>query len=178
MPAPCEIIDRPRPVRRRSCVSGKLMNRGMSMRAEASTSTSVDANDFSLVLGGPLFQLLRRFHLTGNALELVRRRIVALSLFAWLPLLVLSIVDGMAISDAVRVPFLFDVDAHIRFLVALPILIAAELVVHLRTRTVVEQFVSQGLVPDAIRPGLNAALDNALRLRNSILAESVLISIV
>jgi len=33
-------------------------------------------------------------------------------------------------------------------------------------------------VPDAIRPGFNAALDNALRLRNSILAESVLISIV
>ena len=29
--------------------------------------------DFSLVLGGPLFQLLRRSHLAGNALELVRR---------------------------------------------------------------------------------------------------------
>jgi hypothetical protein len=154
------------------------MNRGMSMRAEPSSSTRVDASDFSLVLGGPLFQLLRRFHLTGNALELVRRRIVALSVFAWLPLLVLSVVDGMAIGDAVRVPFLFDVDAHIRFLVALPILIAAELVVHLRTRTVVEQFVSQGLVPDAIHPGFNAALDNARRLRNSIVAETLLILIV
>ena len=33
--------------------------------------------DFSLVLGGPLFQLLRRAHMSGDALELMRRRVVA-----------------------------------------------------------------------------------------------------
>ena len=32
--------------------------------------------DFSLVLGGPLFQLLRRAHLSDDALLLQRRRIV------------------------------------------------------------------------------------------------------
>ena len=36
-----------------------------------------EPQDFSLVLGGPLFQLLRRSHLSGNALELVRRRVIA-----------------------------------------------------------------------------------------------------
>ncbi len=30
------------------------------------------STDFSLVLGGPLYQLLRRAHLTGGALELLR----------------------------------------------------------------------------------------------------------
>lgn len=49
-----------------------------------------DPQDFSLVLGGPLFQLLRRAHLSDGALMLVRQRILVLSLFAWLPLLVLS----------------------------------------------------------------------------------------
>ena len=145
--------------------------------APAATSQG-DVSDFSLVLGGPLFQLLRRVHLTGSALELVRRRIVAIALFAWIPLLVLSLVDGLAWGDAVRVPFLFDVDAQVRFLLALPLLIAAELLVHRRTRIVVEQFVSQGLVPYAIRPGFNAALENALRLRNSIAAESLLVALV
>ena len=52
--------------------------------------------DFSLVLGGPLFQLLVRSRLTTPALELVKRRIVFISLFAWLPLLLLSLVDGKA----------------------------------------------------------------------------------
>ena len=46
-----------------------------------------EPGDFSLVLGGPLFQLLRRLHLAGNALELVRRRLILLPLLAWLPLL-------------------------------------------------------------------------------------------
>ena len=49
--------------------------------------------DFSLVLGGPLFQLLRRAHLSDDALMLVRQRIIVIALFAWLPLLVLSAVE-------------------------------------------------------------------------------------
>ncbi len=103
---------------------------------------------------------------------------MAIALFAWVPLLVLSIADGMAVGKAVAVPFLFDVDAHVRFVIALPLLIAAELLVHQRTRTVVEQFVSQGLVTNAIRTGFNAALENALRLRNSIVAESLIVALV
>jgi hypothetical protein len=35
-----------------------------------------EPEDFSLVLGGPLFQLLRRSPLSGNALELARRRLI------------------------------------------------------------------------------------------------------
>ena len=62
--------------------------------------------DFSLVLGGPLFQLLRRAHLAGDALELVRQRIIVISLFAWLPLLVLSALEGTAVGGSAAVPFL------------------------------------------------------------------------
>ena len=39
-----------------------------------------EPEDFSLVLGGPLFQLLRRSHLSGNALELLQQRILVVSL--------------------------------------------------------------------------------------------------
>ena len=49
-----------------------------------------DPYDFSLVLGGPLYQLVRRAHLSGDALELSSPRIVPISLFAGLPLLILS----------------------------------------------------------------------------------------
>ena len=49
--------------------------------------------DFSLVLGGPLFQLYRRAHLSGDALELLRRRILVITLFAWLPLLLLAALE-------------------------------------------------------------------------------------
>ena len=53
--------------------------------------------DFSLVLGGPLFQLLRRAHLSDDALTQVRQRIIVIALFAWLPLLVLSALQGQVL---------------------------------------------------------------------------------
>ena len=93
-----------------------------------------DSRDFSLVLGGPLFQLLRRAHLSDDALMMVRQRIIVISLFAWLPLLVLSALEGQSLGGSVAVPFLLDLEVHIRFLVALPLLIIAELVVHQRMR--------------------------------------------
>ncbi len=148
------------------------------MREQANYSASGAANDFSLVLGGPLFQLLRRAKLSGSTLELLHRRIIFLVLFAWLPLLVLSLLDGVAVGEAVRVPFIFDVDLHVRFLVSLPILIAAELIVHQRMRVVVGQFVAQGLVPDSLRARFNRVLENAVNLRNSVVAELLLIAIV
>src|SRR5579863_257942 len=101
--------------------------------------------DFSLVLGGPLFQLLRRAHLSGPALELLRRRVLIISLFAWLPLAVLSTIEGHLLGSQ-NLPFLRDIESHVRFLVALPVLILAELIVHRRLRSVVNCFVERGVI--------------------------------
>ncbi len=60
--------------------------------------SSNELSDFSLVLGGPLFQLLVRSRLATPALELMKRRIVFFSMFTWLPLLLLSLVDGKALG--------------------------------------------------------------------------------
>jgi hypothetical protein len=137
-----------------------------------------EPEDFSLVLGGPLFQLLRRSHLSGNALELLQQRILVVSLLAWLPLLVLSVVEGQALGGNVAVPFLLDVEANVRFLVALPLLIVAELVVHRRMRFVVRQFLERNLIPQSALTRFDAAVASALRLRNSVLAEVMLIAFV
>lgn len=134
--------------------------------------------DFSLVLGGPLYQLLRRAHLTGDALQLLRRRIVVLTLLAWVPLLVLTLVEGHFWGGNVKLPFLKDIEMQARLLLALPLLVVAELMVHQRIRPMVGQFLERGLVPDAERPKFDAAIASAMRLRNSILAEVLLILLV
>ena len=96
----------------------------------------------------------------------------------WLPLLVLSILDGLALGERAAVPFLRDVEAHVRFLFTLPLLIVAELVVHQRMRLVVRQFLDRKLVPDGALSRFDAAVASAFRLRNSMLAELLLIAIV
>jgi len=126
---------------------------------------------FSLVLGGPLFQLYRRAHLSGSALEQAHRRVVALSVVAWLPLLLLSAIGGHALGDTIKVPFLYDIEAHVRYLIALPILVAAELVVHSRTRPAVKRFVERGIIVPEDMLRFHAAIDSAMRLRNSLIVE-------
>ena len=137
-----------------------------------------EPQDFSLVLGGPLFQLLRRAHLSDDALGLVRQRIVVLSLVTWLPLLALSALQGQALGGGVTIPFLLDLESHLRFLVAIPLLIAAELVVHRRMRSVVKQFLERQLIPADAMTRFDAAIASAMRLRNSVLAEVLLIAFV
>jgi hypothetical protein len=134
--------------------------------------------DFSLVLGGPLFQLFRRAHLSGDALELLHRRVVIIAGIVWIPLLVLSVASGRALGNAVAIPFLHDIEAQVRFLVALPILVMAELLVHRRLRPAVQQFVQRRIVAAEDLDGFNRALESTLRLRNSALTEIGLIVLV
>jgi hypothetical protein len=129
-----------------------------------------DPYDFSLVLGGPLYQLWRRLFLAGPALELLARRMIGIPTIAWLPLLVLSVWQGHALGG-VKVPFLYDFAVHARYLVAVPILLLAEIVAHDRIRRVVRQFVDAGLVTSETLPGFEAAIARTMRLRNSLLVE-------
>jgi hypothetical protein len=136
-----------------------------------------DPGDFSLVLGGPIFQLLRRSHLTNDALELAHHRIIVISLFSWLPLVVLSALEGKMLGG-IAVPFLLDAEVHVRFLVVIPLLISAELVVHRRMRFVVKQFLERHLIPESAMARFDAAIASVFRLRNSVLAEVLLFAFV
>ena len=53
-----------------------------------------------------------------------------------------------------QVPFLFALDIHVRLLVALPLLIAAELYVHEWSRGIVAQFLDHGIIACEDRPDL------------------------
>jgi hypothetical protein len=134
--------------------------------------------DFSLALGGPLYQLWRRSRLTGDALDLVHRRIIALTMVAWAPLLLLSVAEGHAWGGRVTLTFLRDVDTQVRLLLALPLLVVAELVVNQRLRVTVREFVEHGLIPDTERAKFDAIIGSAMRLRNSITAEVLLLALV
>ena len=137
-----------------------------------------EPGEFSLVLGGPLYQLLRKAHLDDDAGQLVRRRATVIVLLAWLPLLLLAVFESGAWGWSGSLPFLKDIEMQVRLLLALPLLVVAELVVHLRMRLVVRQFLDRGLVPDGAMPRFEAAIATAMRLRNSIGAELLLVAVV
>ena len=147
-------------------------------RLDAPPAQPTEPENFSLVVGGPLYQLLRRTRLSDDALTLVHRRILLGVLITWVPLLLLAAWEGRAWWGSVEVPFLLNAEVHTRFLVALPLLVLAELVVHQRMRQVVVQFVARNLIADADRPRVDAAVQSAIRLRNSLAAELLLIGLI
>jgi len=136
-----------------------------------------EPHDFSLVLGGPTYQLFLKSHLAGDALEMLYRRLVILTLLAWLPLFLLAAL-GSSAGKVGLLSFLHDVEVHVRFLVALPVLVAAELIVHSRIRPVVHRFVERRIVMPQDLPRLDSAIESAISLRNSIPVELGLLLIV
>jgi hypothetical protein len=130
--------------------------------------------DFSLVLGDPVFRFFRKARLSGDHLELLHRRLITITAIAWVPLLLLNSLGSQAASIG-RLSFLHDVEVQARFLVALPVLIAAELIVHSRTRPVVRRFVERGIVTEEDLPRFKAAIEAAARLRNSLPVEVALV---
>jgi hypothetical protein len=135
---------------------------------------SQEPPDFSLVLGGPLYQMLRRARLTGPALEMLRRRVVMSVLLCWVPLAVLSLAQSHLLGGA-KLSFFRDIETHVRFLVSLPVLILAEMIVDQRIRPVVKGFIERRVVPEEELPKFFAAIDSAMRIRNSFVEVALLI---
>ena len=134
--------------------------------------------EFSLVLGGPLYQLLVRSRLIQPPLGHLGRRIGIITALAWLPLVPLTIFNGR-FADGVPVPFLYDFEVHARLLFALPLLVLAEMVVHFRMRAIAAQFVERHIITETVRPAFNAVLASTMRLRNSVAIEiSILLLVI
>ncbi len=122
---------------------------------------------YSLVAGGLFFRLCRRLHLAGGQLELGPRRILIITLFAWFPIFVLAALAGDRVGR-VGIPFFLDVEAHARLLVALPLLLGAELVVHVRNGPLVRRFIERQIIATEDLTRFDAAVRSLLRVRDSV----------
>jgi hypothetical protein len=133
--------------------------------------------EFSLMEGGPGEALMKRLRLIRPELGAASgRTAIILAIVTWFPLLVLSLISGLAIGGA-RIPFLYDISAYARFLVAVPILVLAEIPIGRRLRMVTRHFLDAGLIPPAERDRFASAVFDTARFHDSRLATLVLIAL-
>jgi hypothetical protein len=126
-----------------------------------------------LTEGGPGAAFLRRLGIAPLGRGSIRTAVV-LAAVAWLPLLVLAAVQGVALAGP-RIPFVYDLAAHVRFLVAVPVLVLAEIPIGLRLREIAAYFVNAGLVAPADHPRYAEVIRETLRWRDSRVAELVVL---
>src|SRR5215471_11466583 len=139
-------------------------------------STVLNTNRLSVVEGGPLDRLQVRLGLMTLQKPRILRRAFVFALIAWLPLLILSAPQGVVLTN-VRVPFLYDPSAHVRFLLSVPLLILAEVVIGPRIVAAASHFITSGLIPVEKYQVFDAAVVEGLRLRDSTVAELVILGI-
>ena len=117
------------------------------------------ARDFTVVDHGPFDKVVRPRR------PLVLRAVI-LALSAWVPLLILSLLNRE--DTGARVTFFHDIAVHVRFLLVIPLLILAEAPIGQRTRTVAQTFLRSGLVrpADRGRYGCDGSLTSATPARH------------
>jgi hypothetical protein len=92
-------------------------------------------------------------------------------ILTWLPLLALSAMQGGAFGDRVRIPCLMDIPTGARFLMAIPLMIAAERLIDARVGDALKHLVRSGLASDRDLPRVDTIVRAAQRLSDSTFAE-------
>ncbi len=129
----------------------------------------------SLVRGSLSYRLARRFGFEPPTLERRLTKVVLLVVATWVPLVALSFVQGHAWGHAVAEPLLLDPVVYSRFLFVLPLLELALVVVEKSLVVQMQHFLDSGLVPEQERPKFVSGQDTAIRLRDSYVAELLLL---
>lgn len=135
---------------------------------------SLVAENFSITDGGPLHRVLARLESSWSERLLVVRRALATTAITWVPLLLLSALQGLAWGRHIQIPFVRDLAVNVRFLIAVPILILAESNIDHRWRNLVVEFLRSGLVDEKTLPSFEAVLERTIRWRDRDLPEVLL----
>jgi hypothetical protein len=94
------------------------------------------------------------------------RTALILMALSWVPLFVLCVLEGLAVGRA-KMPFFYDIAVHTRLLLAVPVLVLADVPIGVRLKEVMQHFVSAHLVRDDERKKFGEIVLDALRFRDS-----------
>jgi hypothetical protein len=118
---------------------------------------------FTLGGGGGNRHLKRLRLADGTRLHMVRVAVV-LTALAWLPVLILAVVDGVAWGRGVEVPFIRDFLPYGQLLVAIPVLVLGEIAARRRLGLAAGELQHSGVVAAGDRGVLDAVLHRAVGL--------------
>ncbi len=129
-----------------------------------------------MLSAGGLFQLIEIWMRGPESPTFPIRAQIALSiLLLWFPLVLLSLVEGNLIGTGVAQPLFADPVPHVRFLIAIPILLMADLVIDPALDTFTRDLETSGIVADAEQSRFQAAREKLREARDSVWPDIVII---
>jgi hypothetical protein len=105
------------------------------------------------------------------------RNALIFAIVTWVPLAFLTAGEGLAVQG-LTIPFVKDISAYVRFLVAVPILILADGPVGMRGRMTVAHFLNANLIDEKDLDRFGQIIKTAVKFRDSLIAALILLVIV
>ena len=127
--------------------------------------------------GGPAYRLMQRLNVVKGDDPSINRRIIIFLALTWFPLLVLSLIEGVALGPTPEQSFLLDFASYARFFVGFPMLILAEIVIGPRLTIAGLHFVRSGLVREDDYPAFDSAVEKVVARREALLPELIILGI-
>ncbi|MDB5339212.1 MAG: hypothetical protein JWN70_4831 [Planctomycetaceae bacterium] len=127
--------------------------------------------------GGPSYRLMQRIGLVLGEDPSVRRRIIGFLALTWIPLLILSVLEGRALGATPEESFLLDFASYARFFIAMPLLIIAEVIIGPILTAAGMQFIEGDFVRKEDYPAFDQAIARVARRRESLWAEVILMGL-
>lgn len=94
-------------------------------------------------------------------------RILILTGVAWLPLVILTLIDGTLLNKDITIPFIKDITPYVRCLIVIPLLVMADNVIEPMMERVINYLKTSGMVPDTEKERLDDAVEKMAYLLNS-----------
>ena len=141
------------------------------------TTPLVDESQLYFERGGPAYHFMQRIGVIRGEDPSVARRMFWFLVITWLPILLLSLPEGRALGPTPRESFLLDFATYARFFLAVPLLIAAEVVVGPRLTAAGLHFVRAGFVRPANYAAFGAAVARVVKRRESGWPELIILGV-
>ena len=105
-------------------------------------------------------------------------RILLLAGIAWLPLVVLTLIEGTLYAADITIPFVKDIVPYVRGLIVIPLLVMADNVIEPMMARTVNYLQTSGIVPESEKQDLGSAIDKMAHLMNSKYVQVMLVALV
>ena len=136
-----------------------------------------DYESFRLSTGGLIYRLLNLLRIQQPESYSFKRRHITLIALCWLPLLLLTAIEGNLFNSSIDSPFIYDLIPYVRYLIVLPLLINADLIIDQLVVSVLQSISTSGILGSGNREKYNKAVEKLTQRKNSYIADIVILVI-
>ena len=136
-----------------------------------------DYESFRLSTGGLIYRLLNLLHIQQPGSYCLKRRHLVLITLCWLPLLMLTAVEGTLFNTSIDSPFIYDLTPYVRYLIVLPLLINADIIIDQLIVSVLQSISTSGILGDDNKDKYNKAVEKLSQRKDSYIADIVIVVI-